>query len=230
MPEQILELQYRCLQSCQASCKEGELTIEASEFDRLSEAYPEENVFKSPDGVCLMAYPQRFKVLEDEVVEEDDTVDDDFDDPIETLLAEHQEILDDIKILEGKLLRRDLEGVKEIMVKLERDVVMHSLIKEEKALFPAIEGLRLNAAPVPIMEEEHRETGMLISNLWEGLEEGDIRDGMADAIMANLRNHIRKEDEEFFSVLEEKLGRAKRKEIADAMEEVEQLARSGKLK
>lgn len=229
MPQQVLEIQYRCLQSCQANCKEGEISIEAAAFDALSDEYEEENVFKSPDGICLMGYPQRFEVVEDEVKEGDEDAGEDFDDPVETLRDEHQEILDDLKIIEGHLMRRDQEALKAAILTLEKDVVLHSLVREEKGLFPNIQGMQLSAAPVPIMEEEHRETGLLINNFKEGLEEGDIRDGIADAIMANLRNHIRKENEEFFTALDDKLTTQQRREITEEMDAAEQKALSGDL-
>lgn len=229
MPQQILEVQYRCLQSCQANCKEGEISIKSSAFESLSDEYEEENVFKSPGGVCLMGYPQRFEVVEDEVTEEDEDSGEDFDDPVETLREEHQQILDDLKVIEGHLMRRDLAALKTAILTLERDVVLHSLVKEEKGLFPHIQGMQLSAAPMPIMEEEHRETGLLINNFKEGLEDGDIRDGIADAIMANLRNHIRKEDEEFFTALEDRLTTPQRREITEEMDAVEQKALSGDL-
>src|SRR3990170_1228653 len=54
------------------------------------------------------------------------------------------------------------------------------------------------------------------------LVDGDILDGIGRSIVVNLRSHIRKEDEEFFMLIDRYLDADKRKHILECMKKVEE--------
>ena len=46
-----------------SSVRRGKLSIEETEFEELKAVFEEEELFKSPRGICRMGYNQPFKIV-----------------------------------------------------------------------------------------------------------------------------------------------------------------------
>ncbi|MDH4226226.1 MAG: hemerythrin domain-containing protein [Deltaproteobacteria bacterium] len=207
MSEQYLSVEYTCKHpSCQVFCKKGEIAIEKSYFEELSAEIPEEGVFKSPNGACRMGFSQPFKAvrvvpmteeaMQAKAAEAEKASE---KDPIARLSAEHQEVLKKLDIIEDQVRLRDVEGLWISTAAVENDIILHSIKKEEEVLFPLVrERIPMGSALIAIMDEDHREFISLLHGFRYALQEDAIEDGLVRSLMINLRNHIRKEDEEFF--------------------------------
>lgn len=213
---------YKCLHpSCVVFCKEGMLTMDEELYRDLLLENDEKDVFKSPRGACRMGFSQPFKAegvetfddmnSEQEIQKREPSLNS--DDPLEVLIAEHQRVLDKLNEIEVHLKRRDVDGLWQASADLENDITLHSVHKEEELLFPRVQNLLpLAQGLVTIIQEDHREFMTLLHSFRSALVDGDILDGIARSIIENLRNHIRKEDEEFFDIIDKHLD-LKTKEI-----------------
>ncbi|MCP3676464.1 MAG: hemerythrin domain-containing protein, partial [Deltaproteobacteria bacterium] len=152
MSNPLFKIKYKCLHpSCQVYCKKGELTFDEEYFSDLSAEYDEESLFKSPPDYCRLGFAQPFKVISRANVEPSqvlsaegsDVVHGDvaLTDPIEMLKAEHQSILKNLDRIEEQLRKRDLDGLWLTTATIENEIILHSVMKEEQALFPAIADL-----------------------------------------------------------------------------------------
>ncbi|MEE9583846.1 MAG: hemerythrin domain-containing protein [Candidatus Brocadiales bacterium] len=184
-----------------------------AEFDELSAYYEEEARFRSPKGVCKLGYAQPFKAISgsgrsaegadrEQVAASNKVV----TDPLEVLKQEHQGILEKLDLIETQVRRRDVKGLWESTAAVQNIIVLHSIRKEEEVLFPIVykrspEGLTF----MQIVHEDHKEFLSLLHSFRCGLQEDEILDGMVNSLIANLRNHIRKEDDEFFALIEDHL-------------------------
>jgi len=231
----IIEIRYRCQHpSCQIkSCREGVIEIDETLFEQLRGAYPDEpSLFKSPRGLCRMGLPQPLKILNigrgDATgeggategiaeVEEKGGID-----PVEILKGEHLVVLRNLDRIEEQIRRRDIDGLWITSAEVEDEITLHSIEKEELVLFPLLEKVYpLGAGEVAIMKEDHRELMALLHSFRTGLREGDILDSVAHSMIANLRSHIRKEDEEFFPSISSHIDREERKRLLDGMAKAE---------
>ncbi len=231
-----VRVSYRCLHpSCVVFCREGILTMDEEVFQDLLQAAEGDDVFKSPRGSCRLGFSQNFKVEEvesagTEGAEEASPMRDadyepslDSDNPLEILAAEHRKVLEKLEEIEGQLRRRDVEGLWNSTADLENDITLHSAQKEEEVLFPMIKDLLpLAEGLIAMVEEDHREFMTLLFSFRNALVDGDILDGLARSIIVNLRSHIRKEDEEFFYLLERYLDPEMRKRILDGMKKLDE--------
>lgn len=219
MTEQILLVEYKCQHpSCQVNCKKGELAMEESLLAQLSEAYEEEGLFKSPRGVCRMGFAQPFKVvsLRDMAMEDETAVpvgktSGQGDNPIDILMEEHKAVLKNLDLIEEQISKRDIDGLWISTSKVENEIMLHSITKEEEVLFPLIRDMSLGEGLVAIVSEDHRELLSLLHTFRNGLREGNIYDGIAHSVVANLRSHIQKEDGEFFDMVDNYLDEAGKK-------------------
>ena len=221
MGEKILKIKYRCQHpSCQIKiCREGEITIEESKFQELLSAYEEDDIFKSPKGICRLGFSQPFKIIQEEEEEAEEGV----ESPIEILKKEHKEVLKLLETMEDQIRKRDIEGLWVTSARVEDEIMLHSVEKEEGVLFPIIK----KVAPfieghLMIMHEDHQELMAFLHSFREGLQEDDILDGVAYSVISNLRSHIRKEDNEFFDEVDRLLDKDMKKKLLEGMKIMEE--------
>ncbi|MFQ5585735.1 MAG: hemerythrin domain-containing protein [Thermodesulfobacteriota bacterium] len=227
MSKPQLKIKYRCLHpSCQVFCKKGELTLDDENFGELTAAYDEESVFKSPRNYCRLGFAQPFKAVSmEEVVPsypgEDASADaqqsqGEITDPLDMLKGEHQGVLKKLDAIEEQIRRRDLDALWLTTAAVENDIVLHSIMKEEQALFPAIENvIPMGPSLISIMHEDHKEFLSLLHALRAALQDGEVLDGIANSIIVNLRSHIRKEDSEFFGMIDDHIDEEMKKGLLD---------------
>lgn len=226
----MLDIKYECLNpSCQVYCKKGEIVLEESYFKELSEAVEGDDMFKGPKGHCRMGFAQPYRAVsvakasEDDTEEEIDVMADLDKNPIKMLMAEHQEVLKKLDILEDQIRRRDVEGLWETTAAVENDIILHSIKKEEEVLFPFVKDkISMGDRLIGIMDEDHREFISLLHAYRCGLQDGEMLDGIVRSVIVNLRNHIRKEDEEFFMLVYENVGASDMEKIYDDMKKLEE--------
>jgi hypothetical protein len=229
MPEKMLKIKYQCLHpSCQVYCGKGELTLEKSQFEELLTAFDEKQKFKSPRGVCRLGFSQPFKALstvekstegaEASMEAPGDKVG---SDPLEVLKEEHKEGLKKLDFIEEQIRRRDITRLWESTADVENFIILHAIKTEEEVLFPIV----LKKAPeeltfIQIVYEDHKEFLSLLHSFRCGLQEGEILDGIINSLMVNLRNHFLKEDEEFFSRMNEHLTAEDKTHILEQMKKI----------
>jgi hemerythrin-like domain-containing protein len=124
-------------------------------------------------------------------------------DPIEVLMEEHKEVLATVNSITN--LQKELKDspgetvpkLKELIERLDKDFDIHSLNKEEKALFPAMESfIPRDEGPIGIMIQEHIELVKRIHDFKEALGVGNY-DKVIEAssyITSVIPDHIYKED------------------------------------
>lgn len=225
--EKMLRIKYVCLHpSCQVFCRKGELLLDEDEFKELSGRTEAEDTFRSPADICRMGYAQEFRVVEvnrafegEEQAEKKRTAD---DDPLAMLTEEHQEVLKKLELIEEQVRKRDIDGLWVSTAHLENDIILHSIKKEEESLFRLIEDrIPMGPALIGIMKEDHREFISILHGFRCGLQDGEILDGPVNSLIANLRHHIKKEDEEFFTLIDDHLEDEDRKVLLNQMKELE---------
>ncbi len=211
MSEHAIKVKYKCLHpSCQVFCKRGELTLEKSQFDELLAAFDEEEKFKSPRDVCKLGFSQPFKAVsvteastEGVAISVDDSRSEAVIDPIELLMKEHQEVLKKLGIVEDQVRRRDINALWESTAALQNVIMLHSIRKEEEVLFPIIlKKASEEVTFIQIVHEDHKEFLSLLHSFRAALQEDEILDGILNSLIVNLKNHIRKEDDEFFKMID----------------------------
>lgn len=213
MTEKIYRVKYKCQHpSCVVHCREGVLELDEQLYSELSGAFEEQDIFKSPRWVCRMGFPQQFKALsadllsaeEIESLKAENKVEElpEDQDPIKILMKEHQEVLRTLDTIEDYMKTRDMQGLWKATAELLNEVTLHSIKKEEEALFPHLrDNLPFADGLIAIVKEDHAEFLGLLASFRNGLEDGEILDGIGDSTIVNLRNHIRKEDLEFFELI-----------------------------
>ncbi|OGW15506.1 MAG: hypothetical protein A2035_01495 [Nitrospirae bacterium GWA2_42_11] len=227
MAEQKIEIRYKCLhQSCQIKgCREGVLSMDEALFNQLAASYEDRTHLKTPRGYCRLGFPQTLKVLElrragheDDVQPGENTIEKGGPDPIEILKGEHQIVLKKLDLIEQQVRSRDIDGLWISTAEVEDGIHHHSIEKEEFVLFPLLEKVSpYSASEIAIMKEDHRELIALLDSFRNGLKEGDINDSISNSILSNLRNHIAKEDNEFFDSVIKVLDAEGKKILLDGM-------------
>lgn len=225
----MLDIKYECLNpSCQVYCKKGVIVLEESYFKELSEALEGEDIFKSPQGHCRMGFNQSYKAVSVAPASEDDSGETEAaiakiaKDPIKVLMNEHQEVLKKLDILEDQIRRRDVEGLWVTTAAVENDIILHSIKKEEEVLFPFVEDkISMGSRLIGIMDEDHREFISLLHAYRCGLQDGEMLDGLIRSVIVNLRNHICKEDEEFFLLVYDNVDVVDMERMYDDMKKIE---------
>jgi hemerythrin-like domain-containing protein len=226
MSEKKVRVTYRCLHpSCVVFCREGILTMDEELFNDLLASAEGDDVFRSPRNTCRLGFSQNFKVEGIESIEgerpsaeqvEKHEPSLESDNPLEILAAEHRNVLKKLEEIELQLRRRDVEGLWVSTAELENDITLHSVQKEETVLFPMVKDmLPLAEGLIAMVQEDHREFMTLLFSFRNALVDGDILDGLARSIIVNLRSHIRKEDEEFFYLLDRYIDAETRKRLLD---------------
>ncbi|MFZ3072099.1 MAG: hemerythrin domain-containing protein [Thermodesulfobacteriota bacterium] len=224
MSGKCLTIKYQCTHpSCQVFCKKSEINIEESFFNELQAATNEEDTFKSPSRACRMGFAQVFKILSvketQEGVEAGPSKEKvNKEDPLWILSDEHQHVLAKLEVIEDQVRKRDIEGLWETTALVENDILLHAIKKEEGALFPLIESrISMGEGLVAIMKEDHVEFISILHGFRCGLQDGDIQDGLVTSLIVNLRNHIMKEDEEFFPQIDEVIEAGERVKLYEKM-------------
>lgn len=229
MSEKILKVKYQCQHpSCQVYCKRGQVTVSESDYAELHAFYPEDGIFKSPREICKMGFSQPFKAISVEeagtenVAEREDVVADPTNDPIEMLKAEHLGVIEKLNTLEAQVRKRDIDGLWVTTAAVEDDIMLHSVNKEEAVLFPHLAArMPMGDAYMQIMHEDHKEFMSLLHSFRCALQEDEILDGIINSVIVNLRNHIKKENEEFFSLAGEYIGMDDKKKLLADMKKLE---------
>lgn len=228
MSKQMLEIKYRCMHpSCCVNCREGLIGIDEGLFQDLSSFYEDKELFRSPHGICRLGFSQAFKVITmTKEAEGGQTAAEELpltEDPIAILIEEHRKIISLMESIQNEHLRkRDMDGLWAATAELENHITLHSGLKEEEALFPALRDLLpFGEGLVAIVKEEHREIMSLLHNFRKALEEDNIMDGIIRSMIVSLKSHIRKEDYEFFELINKCLNNSIRKKIVEDMKRVE---------
>jgi len=229
MAPQLLEIMYKCMHnSCYVNCREGILTVEEGRFKELSSP-TEEGVFKSPRGICRMGFSQNFQVVKMQRLGSGVPFDqgssqlDPSQNPLLILVEEHKFINAKLVMIEEQIKKRDLDALWASTKDIENDLVLHSGIKEEEVLFGLTQGLLpFGETLQDIIKEEHREIITLLNNFRGALEIGELNDGIIDSVIVSLRGHIRKEDQEFFEIIDKCLNDGIRLKITEGMKAVEE--------
>lgn len=207
----MLNVKYRCLSpSCVVNCREGVISLDEETLERLKAHYGEDNSIKSPRGACRMGYSQKFEILSVEdasaaaaEVESAEPAPPRLDDPIGALTAEHHVVLKKLEEMEQQIRKRDMDALWVSIIEIENEVTLHSIKKEEEILFPLLgDLLPLGEGLVNIVNEDHVELANLMHAFRDALADGMILDGIGHSIIGNLQSHIRKEDEEFFPLID----------------------------
>lgn len=232
MSAQALEIKYKCKHpSCIVNCREGVVEIGEDLYNELSEAYEEEDLFRSPRGFCRLGFAQPLKAIEVRTLngEDEATAEDpgekgiDLENPVDILKAEHQEVLNLLQSMEGQLRKRELEKLWASVTELEYCLDKHSMKKEEEVLFPILKELMpLGEGLVAIVQEDHLEVLNLLFSFRDALADGDIFDGIINSVITNLESHIRKEDEEFFELVEKTLDDESRARVLEGMSKIDE--------
>lgn len=200
-----LDVKYRCMHpSCCVNCREGLLSMDEAFFNELKAVYQESDLFRSPRGVCRMGFNQPFRVLKLETSAQSNAQEEILSDadPIGLLIAEHVEVIKKLDQIEDQVNRRDIDALWISTAELENDIIIHSGLKEEEVLFPALRDLvPLAETLVAIIKEDHREVLSLLHNFRSALEEDEILDSIITSMIVSLKSHIRKEDAEFFETV-----------------------------
>jgi len=230
----LRKVKYTCLHpSCQVYCKKGELTFDSEAFSELYAECDDPSEFKSPPDYCRLGFAQPFKVvsMEDVVAshgERDagpEVVPDSggtITNPMAILKLEHKGVLEKLATIEDQIKKRDLDGLWATTAAIENDIVLHSVMKEEQALFPAIaKTMPMAPSLINIMHEDHKEFLSLLHALRAALQDDEILNGIATTIVVNLKSHIRKEDLEFFQMIDEHLDDTTRKALLDQFAAIE---------
>lgn len=232
MATKMHKIKYECQHpSCQVFCKKGVLQIEDGLYKELDEFHEEEGIFKSPRELCRMGFSQPLKVLEIEEAAEGadmNATDESFspeNDPVALLIEEHKFITEHLDTFEDSLKKRDVDALWLASSVLENDIMLHSVKKEESALFPLLgDKIPMGDAYMQIMHEDHKEFLSLLHSFRCALQDGgEILDGIINSVIVNLRNHIKKENEEFFLMVRDALDAADREKILSAMKKIEEL-------
>lgn len=218
------EVKYRCMQgSCIVNCREGVIAMDEELFNGLKAQSGNKDIFKSPKGYCRLGFTQPFKIIRiSEIIDEAVEAPDEGGDPIAILMAEHKKILKKFEEIEEHVRKRDMDALWVSTAELENDIMLHSGLKEEEVLFPAMRHVMPHSETfVAIIREEHREVTTLLHNFRYALEEDNILDGIIRSVMVSLTSHIRKEDQEFFDIVNRCLDNTLRKTIVDGMKKIE---------
>ncbi len=225
-----LEIKYRCLHpSCCVNCREGYLWMDSDAFNSSLGQNGEKDSFRSPRGICRMGFRQPFRAVKVEVMQavakDDDEAASEADlqgDPIAILMNEHRLILKTLDRIEEHLRKRDMDALWAATKEIENDLMLHSGTKEEDVVLPVLsEMMPLGEGLVMIIKEDHREILSLLYAFRTALKGGDINDGVIGSMIVSLRGHIRKEDNEFFSLVEKGLDEETKKRLVDGMNRVE---------
>ena len=234
MSQHKIDIRYRCLHpSCCVNCREGYLTMSEDFFKELSASSGEEGAFKSPRGACRLGYSQMFKVISVKNVGEaavsgaapsapEMPAEKPSQDPIALLVEEHKDILKILADIEEHVRKRDVDALWVSTNHLENHLQLHSALKEEEVLFPAMRGLvTFGEGLVSTIKEDHREVLSLLHTVRDALRDNDILDGIVKSMIVSLKGHIRKEDAEFFALVSGCLDSCVRSKIMDGMSRIE---------
>ncbi len=227
MSAQMIEVKYRCQrEACCVNCKEGFIKMSEDLFNDLSSGFEGREFFKSPRDACRLGFTQTYKVVKidrfDSTGAEKAARGPAVENPISLLKDDHQEILKKLSIVEWHLTKRDVDGLWQSTCDLKNHLLLHSGRKEEAVLFPMMKDLiPIGDGLVAIMHEDHSEVLSLLHAFRESLEDATILDSIIVSTMVSLKSHIRKEDYEFFTLLEKSLDDELSAKIVEGMKKAE---------
>lgn len=141
--------------------------------------------------------------------------------PMDILREEHDEVLEVLNELEKGIGSRDMRSLKKNIALLEKEFSLHSLKKEEEALFPEIEKfIPREGGPTGMMVMEHRELVELIKSFKQHLKASDVGKlgDTGGRIFSILRPHISKENDILFMIADMHLDDRQKKTILEKFE------------
>jgi len=144
--------------------------------------------------------------------------------PTDILREEHNKVLRVLDMLEENLYEKDMRASTENIKALEREFDVHSLSKEEKALFPEIEKfIPREGGPTGMMIIEHKDLVTSIKEFKEAIKEKDLSkmDKIGSHIISLLRQHIDKENNILFMIADMHLSDKQKKTILDKFREID---------
>lgn len=232
MSEKILKITYKCLHpSCVVFCRTGELYLPETKYAELSSVNGDSKTIKSPKNACRLGYSQKFDVLSVEEAVAEDLEEDNLGqfannnpqtDPIAALIEEHKKVLEKADNVERLLATRNLDDLWVATADLDNILHLHSGLKEEEILFPALRGLvPFGEGLVACINEDHREIVSLIYSFREALRDGTINDKIIGSALVALNSHTRKEDNEFFEFVRRYITEDMKGTLMKAMEQAE---------
>jgi hemerythrin-like domain-containing protein len=228
MSNKVLEVKYKCMHpSCIVNCRDGILELDAGYYEELAARSSVDGQFKSPRGLCRMGFAQDLEALEvadaaDGIKDRGASLVDPSEDPVAVLIQEHKEVLERLEVLKEHLRVRDLDLLWVSTAELAESLNLHSIEKEEGILLPVMKDLLpLGEGLVSIVKEDHRELMSLLLVFRDALVDDEILDGIAHSMVTNLESHIRKEDTEFFTLVNKCIDDEVRKTVIAGFKEVE---------
>ena len=72
-----------------------------------------------------------------------------------------------------------------------------------------------------IIHEDHKEVLSLLHSFRAGLQDNEILDGIVNSLIVNLKNHIRKEDDEFFKMIDWHFTAEDRNSLVEQMNKID---------
>lgn len=151
--------------------------------------------------------------------------------PTDILRKEHDTVLKILDKLENNLEKRNVKLLGENMTILEKEFDLHSLKKEEKALFPEIEKfIPREGGPTGMMIIEHKDLVESMKTFNITLKENNFEklDDVGYHIISLLRQHIHKENNVLFMMADMHLD-DKQKEIVMEKFEKFDMQKEGKI-
>ncbi|MBI4297962.1 MAG: hemerythrin domain-containing protein [Chloroflexi bacterium] len=154
-------------------------------------------------------------------------------DPLTMLMQDHQRILGHLETLrrglkslaDGKPGAETVASMRQAAQTLAREIDLHSLKKEEQALFPSLTEVIGPMGPVAVMIAEHRELDARLPQLLQelGKEKPDVSKvrALIEFIADLLPPHIQKEDYILYPLAKERLSGKQMARIVTKFEELE---------
>ncbi len=136
--------------------------------------------------------------------------------PTEILRKEHETVLALLDRLEDALEKKDSASAAKTLAQVQKEFEKHSLNKEEKVLFPAIEKfIPRDGGPTGVMISEHEN---LVESIGAFRKAAAVKDMQTMAergmhIIHLLREHIGKEDQILFMIADMHLDSGQKKGI-----------------
>ena len=144
--------------------------------------------------------------------------------PLDILRKEHDKVLEILDKLEKDLEDQNEESLIKDINTLGKEFDLHSLNKEEKALFPELEKfIPRDGGPTGMMIIEHKDLTDSIKNFKESLETKDFEklNEIGSHIIDLLREHINKENNILFMMADMHLDDKQKESILEKFKDIE---------
>ncbi len=150
----------------------------------------------------------------------------------EPLRWEHEVVLDRLKAFEKALDEGDWKGIRETLRFFDERLVLHRR-KEEEILFPALgRHIGTEHGPIHCMLEEHRDEKEKVERVRSAVARGDLAGARSAGgyILGLLRNHIAKENQILYPMVEDILSAEEKGGVEERMNAIGYCWKDGDLK